>query len=124
MKKGLNKKTGGIIIPLEKIKKNREYRDVYKKGKKFVSSFTVLYVMPNEREKTRVGITVSKKIGNSVTRNRVKRIYREVCRLKEKDMKNGYDLVIVARKKAKELDFWKGWKDLNKLFYKSKIIFR
>lgn len=80
--------------------------------------------MPNEREKTRVGITVSKKIGNSVTRNRVKRIYREVCRLKEKDMKNGYDLVIVARKKAKELDFWKGWKDLNKLFYKSKIIFR
>ncbi len=113
-----------IIITLGRIKKNREFRKVYKKGKKYISSYTVLYVMPNEKDETRIGITVSKKIGNSVTRNRVKRIYREVCRLKEKEMKKGYDLVIVARKRAAEMDFWKGWKDLNNLLSKSKIIFR
>ncbi len=78
--------------------------------------------MPNNLDEIRLGITVSKKVGNSVVRHRVKRLYREVCRLRENELEKGYDLVIVARKKAAELDFKKTWKDLNILFRKSKLL--
>ena len=86
----------------EIIKENRDFRRIYGKGRSFVSPALVIYVMKNKRKTTRIGITVGKKIGNAVQRNRAKRVIREAYRLqkKEKTMESGFDLVFVARKKA------------------------
>lgn len=61
-----------------------------------------MYKMPNDRTDTRIGISVSKKVGNSVVRHRVTRVIRECCRLHEDELKQGLDIVIVARPLAKE----------------------
>ena len=58
--------------------------------------------MPNDRNDTRIGISVSKKVGNSVVRHRVTRVIRECCRLHEKQLVQGLDIIIVARPLAKE----------------------
>ncbi len=104
------------------IKKNWEFKKVYNHGKYFVSPYTVVYLYPNKEGEKRLGITVSKKVGNSVERHRIKRIYKEVCRLNEAKIKNGYDIILVARKKAAELDFKIAWKDLMELFKKGKLL--
>ena len=64
-----------------------------------------MYVFPNNKEENRVGISVSKKVGNSVVRHRVKRIIRESYRLNCDNVKNGLDIVIIARKEAKEKSY-------------------
>jgi len=61
-----------------------------------------MYVKPNERPDTRIGISVSKKVGNSIVRHRVTRVIRECCRLHKEEIKDGLDIVIVARPLAKE----------------------
>ena len=64
-----------------------------------------MYVRENQLEKNRIGISVSKKVGNSVVRHRLCRLVRESYRLHEKEFHSGYDLVIVARVNAKERTF-------------------
>lgn len=79
------------------IKKNYEFLRLYKNGKFYVGKFMVLYILPNKSGNKRLGITVSKKQGNSVKRNRIRRLIRENYRLIEDYIPNGYDLVFVAR---------------------------
>ncbi len=104
------------------LKKNREFKKVYKCGKYFVSPYTVLYLLRNNEGENRIGISISKKVGNSVKRHRIKRLYREVYRLKENELNKGYDLILVAREKASELDYKKACNDLRRLFKRSKIM--
>ncbi len=68
--------------------------------------FTVIF-MQNGLGITRLGITASKKTGNSVKRNRVKRLIREFFRLHKTYFPQGYDIVIASKKGASNLDFWK-----------------
>lgn len=93
------------------IRENHLFVKAYQKGRKQVKKTLVVYVLPdlhakrlrkeNPKKETinRIGFTVSKKTGNAVTRNRCKRILREGYRriLKEKELKTGFLLVIVAR---------------------------
>lgn len=79
------------------ITKNYEFMRVYKRGKFFVGKNMVLYVFPNKFEINRLGITVSRKFGKSVKRNRIRRLIRENYRLYEEYIKTGFDCVIVAR---------------------------
>ena len=65
------------------IKNNREFVRVYKKGKFFAGKYIVLYILQNGLNINRLGITASKKTGNSVKRNRIKRLIRENYRLNE-----------------------------------------
>ncbi len=81
-------------VPLTK---NYEFMRLYKKGKFFVGKHMVLYVMPNKFGINRLGITVSRKFGKSVKRNRIRRLIRENYRLYEEAVKPGFDCVIVAR---------------------------
>jgi len=57
----------------------------------------VLYYLPNSHRDTRFGFTVGKKVGKAVTRNRYKRILREICRLNSEIIKGGHDCVLIAR---------------------------
>ena len=79
------------------IRKNIEYLNVYHHGKSYANKYLVMYVLENQMCNNRYGITVSKKVGNSVVRHRVTRLIRESIRLNEKQFAGGHDIVIVAR---------------------------
>ena len=67
----------------ESLKKNTDFRRVYNKGSSHSNNLLVMYVLPNNKEENRLGISVSKKVGNSVVRHRVARLVRESYRLNE-----------------------------------------
>ena len=82
------------------LKENRQFQRAYKRGKSFVSAGLVTYIIKNNTNNLQIGITTSKKIGKAVQRNRCRRIIRaafsEIC----PTVKNGYDIVFVARAKT------------------------
>lgn len=82
------------------VKKNPEFREIYEKGKAKADRYLVLYVMKREQEGCRIGISTSKKIGNSVVRHRMARVLREIFRLHKSDIEQGHDLVVVVRASA------------------------
>ena len=89
----------------ESLKKNRDFQLVYKKGTSYANKYLVMYVRENQLEKNRIGISVSKKVGNSVVRHRLCRLIRESYRLHENLFRRGLDIVVVARVNAKERTF-------------------
>ena len=89
----------------ESLKKNKDFQLVYKKGTSFANRYLVMYVLVNQLNKNRVGISVSKKVGNSVVRHHLARLIRESSRLNEERFKCGYDIVIVVRVNGKEQGF-------------------
>lgn len=89
----------------ESLKKNRDFQLVYKTGTSYVNKYLVMYVRENQLKKNRIGISVSKKVGNSVVRHRLCRLVRESYRLHEDVFRRGFDIVVVARVSAKERTF-------------------
>lgn len=84
----------------ETIKENRTFRQIYRRGRSAVTPFLVLYCRPNRLGRNRLGITVSTKLGGAVVRNRARRRLREVYRLAQGDLTQGYDIIAVARGRA------------------------
>ena len=107
----------------ESLKKNRDFQLVYKTGTSYVNKYLVMYAKENQLGKNRIGISVSKKVGNSVVRHHLTRLIREsyrlnsivrhrLCRLvresyrlHEDVFRRGFDIVVVARVSAKERTF-------------------
>lgn len=89
----------------ESLKKNEDFRTVYRKGRSYANRLFVMYVLENNSERNRVGISVSKKVGNSVVRHHVTRLVREGYRLQEKVFNSGLDIVIVTRSNAASASF-------------------
>ena len=92
---------------MESLRKNADFRKCYESGRSFANKYLVLYVCGNGLGKNRIGISVSKKVGNSVVRHRTARLIREACRLNEGRFAAGHDLVFVARVRSKEVVFSK-----------------
>lgn len=86
----------------ESLKKNKDFQLIYKEGKSFANRYLVLYVRKNQLEKNRLGISVSKKVGNSIVRHRITRLVRESYRLHEDMFNSGLDMVVIARAGAKD----------------------
>ncbi len=76
---------------------NTQFKKLYQKGSSYVSPTVVIYARQNGLAHNRLGITVSKKIGKAVVRNRSKRRLREVFRTNSGKLKRGFDFVLVAR---------------------------
>lgn len=89
----------------DRIKKNSHFRYIYGHGKSYSDVNLVLYILRNRKKENRVGISVSKKVGNSVKRNRVKRLIRENYRLNKQLFKPGYDFIFIAREAASRATF-------------------
>ena len=87
------------------IKNNREFQYVYKNGSSFGNRLLVMYVVKSGDERNRIGISVSKKVGNSVVRHHITRMLREIFRLNNDKIETGLNIIIVARKAAKESDY-------------------
>ncbi|HKL98374.1 MAG TPA: ribonuclease P protein component [Mobilitalea sp.] len=85
----------------ESIKSNEDFRKIYHTGKSYANKYLIMYVKKNELIGNRLGISVSKKVGNSVVRHRITRLVRESYRLSEKYLLFGLDIVVVARFTAK-----------------------
>lgn len=105
------------------IKENSDFKRLYYRGKSCVKKRLVLYYRKNRFSYTRLGITVSPKVGNAVKRNRVRRLLKENYRIL-KGISAGYDIVIVARKSAAFANYDEIGKDLKSALYDSGLLKR
>ena len=93
------------MIFSESLKKNDDFRTVYKNGISYANKYLVMYVSKNQLDGNRLGISVSKKVGNSVVRHRVKRLIKESYRLQENIFNSGLDIVVIARNNAADFTY-------------------
>ena len=89
------------------VKENGDFRRIYRSGRSAVSGGVVVYCLKNRKGMSRLGVTVSTKLGHAVVRNRVRRRLRELYRLHKEELLPGYDLIVVARVRAVETDYQK-----------------
>lgn len=87
------------------LEKNREFQLIYDYGNSYANKYLVMFIRENGTQQNRLGISVSKKVGNSVIRHRVKRVIKESYRLQEEMFNSGLDIVIIARATAKGIRF-------------------
>ncbi len=95
-----------------RIRTGKEYNNIYKLGKKMGGRYLLIYLRPSPLDVSRFGIVVSKKVGNAVRRNRVKRQIREIIRHNKDKLKGRCNIVVIARHKI----FGTSYKDLEKDF--------
>ena len=110
------------MIFSESLKKTEDFKNVYKNGKSYADRNIVLYMWKNESDKNRLGISASKKIGNSVVRHRFSRLVRESYRLHENIFNSGLDIVVVARSYAHDSSFHDIEDSMLRLAGKTRII--
>ncbi len=89
----------------DSLRSNRDFQAVYKRGKSYANKYLVMYVSKNQLGRNRLGISVSKKVGNSVVRHRVKRLIKESYRLQENIFNSGLDIVVIGRASAADFNF-------------------
>ena len=90
----------------ESLKKNSDFKTVYKSSISYANKYLVMYIKENNQNINRLGISVSKKVGNSVIRHHLTRLIRESYRLHEKVFNSGLDIVVVARNSAKDCNYF------------------
>ena len=105
------------------IRKDSDFRKVYKHGKSFANKYLVMYILDNKSDFNRVGFSVSKKVGKATVRNKVRRRIRECFRLNcDGHIKDGYDLVFIARVASKDAEYRDIEKSVMSLVKKSKLL--
>ncbi|MDR1831523.1 MAG: ribonuclease P protein component [Fusobacteriaceae bacterium] len=107
------------------LKKDREFQLIYNQGKKTFGYYSLIFFLKNSSNTKNCGFVVSKKTGNAVCRNRIKRLYREYLRINDARIKNGYDLILVGKRIAgqniKSLSYDTLGRDLEKMFRQSNL---
>lgn len=96
------------VRPLKRcfsLKRNKQFRQVYRKGKSVACRELVLIYAKNRSDMVHVGFSVGKRLGNSVVRNRVKRRLREAFRPNLPLLLPGFDLIVIARDAARDAPF-------------------
>lgn len=108
----------------EVIKKNYEFKYFFKKGTYIPGKLLEIFIYQNNKEKNRIGIVVSKKVGGSVTRNKIKRYIRAAYTDIEKEIIKNSNILIIWKKKEtpEKANFFDIKKDLQKIFKKADIL--
>lgn len=88
-----------------RLRKNLEFKKVYSGGKNFWNRNLTLYIKKNGLEESRFGITITKKVGNAVVRNKIRRRIKEIYRLNFYRIKDGYDLIFIPKKNVLEISY-------------------
>ena len=104
-----------------KLKRSWQFARIYKEGGRYSNDLFILYILPNGTQETRLGLTVTKKIGISVQRNRIKRLIREVLRSLN-EIATGSDLVVVAKKATFELTYLQAYNSLKELLTRARLL--
>ena len=103
-----------------RLRKDSDFKNIYRKGKSLATKTLVFYFIKNDLGYTRVGYSISKKVGKAVTRNRIRRLIKE--NLKDiPDLKDGYDIMFIGRIPSSESDFNQIGKSIRYLFKKSGV---
>ena len=89
------------------IKKNSDFQNIYRNGKSYANRLLVMYVMRNGEESNQLGISVSKKVGNSVVRHHIARLMREIFRLNNEKIETGLNIIVVARTATQQYQDYK-----------------
>ena len=109
---------------LEKLRYNWEFQNGYQNGKKYWNRFFVIYVSANRFNSVRLGITVSKRTGGSVQRNRIKRLIRESFRFIKCKLRKGYDIIVIGRRPAFQLKCQQAQAELRYLFRRARLFIK
>lgn len=104
------------------LKKKKEFNNVYKFGKSIANNLLVMYTLNNSTNSNKLGISVSKKVGNSVVRHKITRLIKENYRLMENNIKIGYDIIFIARINCKNSNYYDIKKSISNLLTKTKMI--
>ncbi|MGC8832681.1 MAG: ribonuclease P protein component [Armatimonadota bacterium] len=111
------------MLPREKrLTKPEEFGQVFRRGKGFGNSILFIKVLKGRQNGVRVGVSVSKKFGRAVTRNRIKRILREAARRYINNIKPGHDLILVAKEGIREAKFEEILEGLHSLLSEAKLL--
>lgn len=100
------------------IKKNTQFQEIYNTNKKYFGKYLIVYIIKNNLTYSRIGVVASKKTGNAVIRNRIKRLFREVFRKNIENLKNNFDIILIAKKITGENISDIKYKDINNDFIK------
>lgn len=107
----------------QRIKKDKEFQQVFKSGKSFANRQFVVYCYQKEnQEQFRIGLSVSKKVGNAVVRNRIKRYLRQAFLEMKDEIKQDMDYVIIARPQAATKDFHDTKKNLQHVLKVARVL--
>lgn len=106
----------------ETLSSNRDFSRVYSKHQSKADRYMVMYILENGSDTLRLGVSVSKKVGNSIVRHRLARLIRESFRLNSKSIMKGYDIVFVARNNLKGKGFYETQKSMLHLLKASSIL--
>lgn len=90
---------------IKRLRTNMEFKKVYNSGKNYWNRNLILYLRKNNTDHTRVGYSITKKIGNSVTRNKIRRRMKEIYRLNYNNLKKGYDLIFIPKKNVVDISY-------------------
>ncbi|MCD6486643.1 MAG: ribonuclease P protein component [Syntrophobacterales bacterium] len=102
----------------ERVRKRKNYLSIYQNGARVHSSNFTVILSPNPSGGKRLGVTVSKKVGNAVKRNRIKRLLREFFRLNKDRLPDSRDVVIIAKEDVSSLKYQDIYLELANLFKK------
>jgi len=106
-----------------RLAKKEDFNKVYRFGKSAANMQYVIYYKPNAQiEHFRLGVSASKKLGGAVVRNRLRRVIKEIIRHHADDIVAKYDLIVIVRKPAVDLDYHAAEKCLLHAFKKAKMI--
>lgn len=106
-----------------RIKKNKEFQLVFQNGKSTANRQFVIYSLPKQNQEFfRIGLSVSKRIGNAVTRNRIKRLIRQVFLEEKNNLLHEMDYVVIARKPCADMDYFEVKNSLLHVFKIAKIL--
>lgn len=109
----------GGKIKIEGIESKKDFKEILKRGSKKNNSFFTVYLRKNLGEETlRVGFIITKKIGNSVERNKIKRIIKESLRSIDIKLACGLSMIFIIRKHEGKLNFWEVREELINLLNK------
>ncbi|MBU0599988.1 ribonuclease P protein component [bacterium] len=100
----------------------KDFKVVYQNKEFFNNQYLSLYILAREDENKRIGFSVSKKVGQAVVRNKIKRILREIYRLNKDKIKNNLDLIVVVRKIFPVISFESIEPYFMGLFIKAKLL--
>ena len=86
----------------ETLKKNEDFKKVYNKRNSYANRELIMYISKNGTDTKRLGVSVSKKVGNSIVRHRLARLVREAFRLNTDHIPDGIDVVVVVKAGLKD----------------------
>ena len=109
------------MLKKEILRRNGDFSSIYKKGKSVGDRFVVVFYRKNNLPYTRIAFLASKKVGNSVERNRARRLMKENYRIWKGEIKEGYDMIFIARSTINGQKAFDVGKSMKRALHKAKM---